>query len=150
MPRPERINGRLIYKDESRPRAKWVVADKSGPLHYRNTREEAIAATVRRKEKTMIEKLKNLVVAKFSLEELIELRANARTIYSEYQTQKVAAPEWLNDAVVSLDREIRSQVHDELARKLSEAKARRSQLRTTEEKRGDLDKEIAELENALA
>jgi hypothetical protein len=101
------------------------------------------------RKKTMIEKLKNLSVAKYPVEELLEFRVWARMIYEEYSTQKLDHPEWLNSAIVALDQEIKSRVRDERARRLSEAKARRSSLRTTEEKRADLDKEITELEEAL-
>jgi len=83
------------------------------------------------------------------VEELIELRANARAIFAEYEAQKLDKPDWLNNAVNDLDREIAARVRDERARRLSEAKARRSSLKTTEEKRQDLDREIAELEETL-
>lgn len=98
----------------------------------------------------MIEKLKNLVVARYSIEELIEMRATARMIYEEYTSgQKLNAPDWLSNAVNELDREIADKVRDERLRRLSEVRARRAQLRTTEEKRSEADQEIADLENAL-
>src|ERR1700675_3878849 len=98
---------------------------------------------------TMIEKLKNLTVAKYQGEALTELRAQARLLYSEYESQKLDIPDWLNSAVNDLDREIASRVRDERSRRLSEARARRASLKTTEEKRSDLDKEILELEDSL-
>lgn len=97
----------------------------------------------------MIEKLKNLVVAKYQVEELIELRAGARSLFDEYATQKLDQPEWLSNSVNDLDREIAARVRDERARRLSEARARRSSLKTLDEKRSDLDREIAELEETL-
>jgi hypothetical protein len=97
----------------------------------------------------MIEKLKTLSVAKYTVEELIELRSQSRLLYSEYDTQKLEKPDWLNNAVNDLDREIAARAHDERARKLSELKARKSQLLTNQEKRDILDAEIASLEKTL-
>lgn len=98
---------------------------------------------------TVIEKLKNLNVSTYSLEELLELRAMSRLYYDEYKTQKLNPPDWLNNAVVALDGQIHLLVQDELERRLTDAKARRLSLRTPEEKRADLDREIGELEQAL-
>lgn len=97
----------------------------------------------------MIERLKNLAVAKYGIEELIELRSDARRLHDEYTSQKLDHPEWLNNSIVMLDSEIKSKVRDERMRRLSDAKARRAQLQTVDEKRSTLDQQIAELEEAI-
>lgn len=93
----------------------------------------------------MIERLKNVVVAKFNSEELIALRAEARLLENEYATQEVSAPAWLSEASASIEAEMHLRIIDEKKRKLQECRAMRTALATPEEKRDRLDKEIASL-----
>ena len=143
------LAGRRRYFKDDGDRALFSSARSEQTAHNRQVGGSNPSRGTKERKKTMIEKLKNLTVAKYPVEELLEFRVWARMIYEEYSTQKLDHPEWLNSAIVALDQEIKSRVRDERARRLSEAKARRSSLRTTEEKRADLDKEITELEEAL-
>jgi len=102
-----------------------------------------------RRNSTMIETLKTLTVAKYNLEELIELRAEARVLSQEYEAQTLQAPDWLKNASTTLDAEIKLRARDEKRRRLNEAKSRRAALATPEEKRAGLDAEIAALEESL-
>jgi hypothetical protein len=97
----------------------------------------------------MIETLKTLTVAKYNLEELIELRKEARVLSQEYEAQTLQVPEWLKNAATTLDAEIKLRARDEKLRRLNEVKGRRAALATPEEKRAGLDAEIAALEESL-
>ena len=97
----------------------------------------------------MLDTLKTLTVAKYNLEELISLRAEARAMVQEYEAQTLQVPEWLKNAATTLDSEIKLRARDEKLRRLNEVKARRAALATPEEKRAGLDSEIAALEESL-
>lgn len=81
------------------------------------------------------------------VEEVITLLALAKTIRNEFSThtQVIETPEWLDDKIRSLERELTLRTADVLEKRLREAKARRDSLKTAEEKRKELDAEIAAL-----
>jgi len=81
-----------------------------------------------------------------SIEELILIQSQLRTIDNGFQELKTDTPEWVTDKISEVDHEINTRMRGELMRRLRQAKARRSALRTADEKRGDLDREITELE----
>lgn len=84
-----------------------------------------------------------------SVEELFLAQAQLRTIDSGYQDLSLDTPEWIIDKLGEIDREINLRVKSDLAHRLKIAKARRASLRTADEKRKDLDAEIAALESKL-
>jgi hypothetical protein len=84
-----------------------------------------------------------------SVEELLLAQNQLKIIDQGYQELKLNTPEWVLDKLSETGREIDMRVRGELARRLKNAKARRSALRTADEKRKDLDAEILELENKL-
>lgn len=94
----------------------------------------------------MLEKLKNLDVERIDLDEAVELSAIGRVVKDEYEKNGAEAPTWIDDRLREVRREIRARQADMIDKRLREAKARRASLKTTEEKRADLDREIAELE----
>lgn len=59
-------------------------------------------------------------------------------------------PEWIVEKLADVNTEIRMRVKSELQRRLRNAKARRAALKTADEKRRDLDQEIAELEKQVS
>lgn len=81
-----------------------------------------------------------------TIEELILLQAQLRTIDNGFQEFQLDTPEWVTDKIMEVSHEINTRIKGELMRRLRQAKARRSALRTADEKRGDLDREISELE----
>ena len=83
------------------------------------------------------------------VEELILMRSELQVIDVGYQELKLPTPEWVIDKLTAVNREIALRVQGELERRLKAAKARRAALRTADEKRRDLDSEIAELEGML-
>lgn len=83
------------------------------------------------------------------VEELFVAQAQLHTIDAGYQELKLDTPEWVTDKMGDIDREITNRMKGELLRRLKAAKARRAALKTPEEKRGELDSEIAQLETML-
>jgi hypothetical protein len=93
--------------------------------------------------------LKNFEMVRLQLEDLIELSANARMLEAENVANGNPVPEWLTVAGKSLRREIKSRLADQKEKMLRDMKARRASLKTTEEKRAELDKMIADLETEV-
>lgn len=85
-----------------------------------------------------------------TVEELLLAKAQLRTIDDGYQELKLETPEWVTDKLTEVDHEVTMRVRGELMRRLRAAKARRSALRTADEKRVDLDAEIRELEGKIS
>lgn len=96
-----------------------------------------------------LEKLKSFDADRVDMDEMITLSAAARIVVAEYESNKVPVPEWLVDGRTSLTRAIDSRRKDSVAKSLKEKKARREALRSSEEKKADLDKDIAALEAEL-
>jgi hypothetical protein len=84
-----------------------------------------------------------------TVEELILAQNQLKIIDQGYVDLRLPTPEWVLDKMGETGHEINMRVKNELARRLKGAKARRSALRTADEKRKSLDVEIAELENQL-
>jgi len=84
-----------------------------------------------------------------SVEELLLAKNQLKVIDDGYQDLKLPTPEWVTDRLSDTDREITIRVQAELKRRLRTAKARRSALRTADEKRKDLEAEIADLEKMV-
>ena len=97
----------------------------------------------------ILDKLRKFNLDSLSLDEAMFLLVNARQLAAGYGSFQASVPEWLNDNIVALEREVRSRYRDELERRLKEVKARRANFRSAEEKRQDADAEIAALEKAL-
>jgi hypothetical protein len=84
-----------------------------------------------------------------SVEELILAQNQLKIIDQGYQDLKLSTPDWVLDKLGETGHEIDSRIRSELARRLKNAKSRRSALRSADEKRKDLDAEIAVLEGKL-
>lgn len=97
----------------------------------------------------MIEKLKGIVVARYTIEELMELAAVAGGIMEQYLARKLAVPQWLLDSQRELSREIDSRVRDERMRRVSELKSKMDRFVPPEERRAAMAAEIASLEESL-
>lgn len=97
----------------------------------------------------MFEKLRNLNIDRLSVDEAVFLLTSAKTFAAGYAEIGIPVPEWLGDNIRSLEKDVKSRQRDEMERRLREAKTRRNSLRTAEEKRKDIDEEIARLEAAL-
>lgn len=84
-----------------------------------------------------------------TVEELFLAQSQLKTVDGGYQEMQLETPEWVVDKLSEVTHEITMRVKGELQRRLRAAKARRAALRTPDEKRGQLDSEIAALESQL-
>ena len=93
----------------------------------------------------MINDLKDYDAVKLAIEDLIHLDATATALLAAYERNGVDAPGWLPDTAKRLKVDIRQRNRDVLEKKLSEARARQAQLKTTEEKRAEAASEVEKL-----
>ena len=93
--------------------------------------------------------LKAIVIDTTDIENLMIVKNYLAVIDTEYQNLTLDTPEWVTDKLGEVAREINNRVTAELTLKLKQAKSRRSALKTADEKRKDLDVEIAALEGKL-
>jgi chromosome segregation ATPase len=84
-----------------------------------------------------------------SIDEMVSLRAYARNLVSEYDTQMVETPDWIEVQLKNLDRQIAAKNADRLEARRREIKSRLENLKTTVEKRAELKKELAQLDKQL-
>ena len=94
-------------------------------------------------------RLKGLNTDASALDDMIELAVGAKHLRVEYETRMISEPEWLTDAINRLNREIDLRRRDELEKRLREARARKTSLMSTDEKRRMVDDEVSKLEREL-
>jgi len=83
------------------------------------------------------------------LDELIDLRARLRSIDQGYSEEKADTPEYIVDALAQTSTRITNQTKAELQRKRKLAIAKRSSLATRDERKAQLDQEIAAYDEKL-
>lgn len=98
----------------------------------------------------MLQELKKLDLDRLALDEALVYAAFAKSLHAEYDARNIPAPEWLDDRIRQLNREITSRGRDALEMRLKEIRAQRSQLMTPTEKREALAAEEAALAAQLA
>jgi hypothetical protein len=97
----------------------------------------------------MLEELRGLDVERTNLDEMVALSTFGRAMEDEYKRLTIPVPEWLEDRLSALDREIRLRRTDALQAKLKELEARKEALKTADQKRQDVDAEMAKVKAAL-
>jgi len=98
----------------------------------------------------MLEQLRNCLADRLDLQQAVALSAFARTLRAEFEAHQIEEPDWLGEKIKMLHREIRAMNADAVAARLRSARARLEALRTPDEKRAQLQKEISELEALVA
>lgn len=93
----------------------------------------------------MLQDLKRLDVDRLQLDEALTLAAFAKGLHQEYDARSIPAPEWLDDRIRQLSREIETRRRDALEMRLKEIRAQKTNLMTADEKRTALAAEEAEL-----
>jgi len=96
----------------------------------------------------MLEEFRNFNKDRLDLDDLVTLAAFGRLLRAEYEAEKVDEPEFVNIQLMVLRREIASKMADKRAARLRQIKTQLHGLKTTAERREDLEKELAELETA--
>lgn len=97
----------------------------------------------------MLDRLRSFDVDRMDMEEAVSLSAFGRALRTEYDVLQEMPPDWLDNRLKELRRMIRSRQQDSLEKRLREARLRLSHLRTPDEKRADVEREIASLEQQL-
>jgi len=97
----------------------------------------------------MLTELKNFDANRMSIDEMVSLRAYARNLLSEYDTQMVDVPEWIESQLKNLDRQIQAKNADRLEARRKEIQSRLASLQTLPEKRASLKKELATIDKQL-
>ena len=95
----------------------------------------------------MREKLKQYTSsARMNMDELVELAAYGRTLSGEYDALGLDAPDWIDDQLKAVRREIKVRNLENIENKLTELKARKDSLKTPQERKRDINSEIEKLE----
>ena len=91
----------------------------------------------------MLQEFKSFnVEAADDLDELVAMSAFGKQFRSEYEAQNISVPEFVDDNLRAIKREIESRVADRRAARVRELKAQRSSLASAQEKRDAIDKEL--------
>jgi hypothetical protein len=97
----------------------------------------------------MLDTFRNFTANRLSIDELIVLSAFGRQLRDEYEHQQVDEPDWLAMQLNSLKREIQSRMADKMEKRRSQIKAQLDNLKTPQQRKAELTKELRELETAL-
>lgn len=101
------------------------------------------------KELVMYEKLRQMNLQRADADELVGMLAFGNIMRTTYQKFELSVPDWLDENMNALTREIRARHQDMLEARLKEVRARRETLKTTEERRAALDAEEARIMRSL-
>jgi len=94
----------------------------------------------------MLQEFKNFNVEASEIEELVALSAFGKMLRGEFEAQKVQVPEYVSDNLNSISREIDARMADRREARKREIKSTLEGLKSREEKRESLEKELAELQ----
>jgi hypothetical protein len=97
----------------------------------------------------MLQQLRRLNTETANLDELIALETFAVSLEQGYSKHQVPTPDWLGQALKTLELEIVAKTRAALELRLREARAKQANLRTREERRQQADQEVELLEKAL-
>lgn len=98
----------------------------------------------------MLAQLKKLDVDGTALDEMLALRAFAKSLRVEFETSGAEVPEWLDDKIRALNREVQVRLADSLEKRLKDIAAQKTGLETAAEKRARLALEEEKIKAQLA
>ena len=100
---------------------------------------------VAERRKRMLNEFKNFNVDSAEIDDLVALSAFGKQLRGEFESQKIPVPEYVSDNLNSISREIDARMADRRATRIRELKAQRDSLKTAQERRDAIDKELAVL-----
>ncbi len=105
----------------------------------------------RRKDRRMntLDALKNFNATTLQLDEALALHAQAKQLRAEHEAFAVSVPDWLTDAIRTLNNYIVSQRRDALELRLARLKEEEERLLTPTERREKVKAEREQLEKQL-
>lgn len=83
------------------------------------------------------------------MSQLVALSAFGRSLRAEYESFQIEEPEWLGVQLNTLRREVHSRNADSIEARRREIRSRLDSLKTPAEKREELQKELAELDEKV-
>jgi hypothetical protein len=95
--------------------------------------------------KAMLDRFKGFNTEVADLDELVAMAAFGRSFRAEFETLNISVPEFVDDQLRGIKREIETRVADRRAARVRELKAQRDSLKTAAEKREAIEKELASL-----
>lgn len=98
----------------------------------------------------MLQQLRNLNVDRIDLDEAISLEAFAGLVRDGYVSRSLPVPEWLEDSMRLLGKEIVTRRGEMLEKRRRELRARLEAEMTATERRAKLRKELDEIETQIA
>lgn len=98
----------------------------------------------------MLHELRTLNLSHVETDEAIALWTFGRQLQNSYVDLKIDVPDWIDNKVTELRRELDRRRVDAIHHKLARAHARAEALKTDSERRKDVKKEIETLEEQLA
>jgi len=93
----------------------------------------------------MLQNFKSFNIDTADLDELVELATFGRQFRAEHEALNVPVPEYVDDNLRAIRKEIDSKLSDRRAQRVRELKAQRDSLKTAQERRDAIDKELAAL-----
>ncbi|HEX5426616.1 MAG TPA: hypothetical protein VFW94_23970 [Candidatus Acidoferrales bacterium] len=103
---------------------------------------------VAERRKAMLEQFKSFNADSANVDELVAMAAFGRSLKAEFEARSMKVPEYVAVQNEALDREIKNRMLDERQRRIRDLKAQREGLKTAQEKRESIEKELAALEAA--
>src|SRR5574341_211588 len=100
-------------------------------------------------EDSMLDKLKNLNLNRSEVDELVALHAFGAGLVGAFGTLDLESPQWLQDSMAMLTKEIKARHEDALEAQLKETESQLDALKTADEKRQDLRAQAARLRAKL-
>jgi hypothetical protein len=97
----------------------------------------------------LLEAIRNFNKNGASLDELVELSALARLVKTEFGELEAPVPKWFEDKVVAIRTQVSTLVEADKAHRIQKIHAELRGLRTAEERRADLRKELEALGGAI-
>lgn len=97
----------------------------------------------------LLQQLKSFVADRLDLDDLIALAAFGRHLRTEYETNQLDEPEWLDVQLKSLRREIHTRNADKLEARRREINARLESLKTPSQRKQALLKERYDIDKQL-
>ncbi len=93
--------------------------------------------------------LKNFVARNYSVEDLVAVRADLKTLAANFDDMSVAIPEWLTDKLTEVESEVKTQTKADKMAALKKLRSQEAALMTRDERREAIKNQIAELEASI-
>lgn len=97
----------------------------------------------------MLQSFRNFDADRMDIHELVALAAFGKQLRAEYEAHNLEEPDWVDTQIKSLRREISARNADRLEAELKSKRLKLDNLKTPEQKRAELKREIKQLEDQL-